>query len=129
MSIFTERTLRSRILLAVLALLVLALIGGITYFVWHRMTGQFTPIGDILQNVNEFDRQEVTIRGTARQVFQAPLVKATFVLVEDKTGKIWSRLSPTSVAEGERLKVRGVVYKLIPIPGGRSVTAIAEQSP
>lgn len=130
MSIFTERTLRSRILLAVLAFLILALIGGITYFVWQATAGRFTPIGDILQDVPAYDRQEVTIRGTARQVIPAPLLKATFALVEDKTGRIWCRLTHTLAEESEVLTIRGVVYKLVYIPVlDISVTAIAEQAP
>ena len=130
MSIFTEGTARSRIIVGVSIFLILALIGGIVYFVWYRVGARFTPIGEILQNVNKFDRQEVTIRGTTRRAISVPPLSASFVLVEDKTGQIWCRLRRTDAQEGEVVTVQGTVYKLVQIPGlGVNVTAIAEESP
>jgi|Deesub1362B_J571_1020462.scaffolds.fasta_scaffold44970_2 hypothetical protein len=119
---------RNRILLGISILLILLLTSGIAYFIWQKET--ITPIGEILQNVSEFDRQEVTIRGTIRRVFTIPLIDKSFALVEDKTGEIWCRLERTDVKEDQVISVTGVVYKLLDIPGlNLRVPVITEQLP
>ena len=66
---------KDRILLGISILLILLLISGIAYFIWQKAT--ITSTGEILQNVSEFDRQEVTIRGTIRRVITLPLTKGS----------------------------------------------------
>jgi len=126
MNSFFERITgyKNHILLGILILLIL---GGIGYFVWQKV--YITPISEILENASEFDRQEVTIRGTVRRVFAVPLLNKSFALVQDKTGEIWCRLERTDVKEGQAISVTGVVHKLFEIPGLElRVIAIAEKS-
>jgi len=131
MSSFFENVIyyhKDRILLGISILLTLLLISSTAYFIWQKAT--ITPIGEILQDVSKFDRQEVTIRGTIRRNFTAPLINKSFVLVQDKTGQIWCRLERTDTKEGQAISVTGIVYKLLDIPGlNLKVTAITEQLP
>lgn len=114
MNSFLERTAgyRNRILVGISLFRVLLFIGGIAYLILHKTSSHVTPVGEILQDVSRFDRQEVTIRGTIRRVFTVPLINKSFVLVEDKTGEIWCRLERTDVEEGQVIFVTGIVYKL-----------------
>jgi len=119
---------KTRILLGISILLILLFISSIAYFIWQKAT--ITPIGKILQNVSEFDRQEVTIRGTIRRNFTAPIINKSFALVQDKTGEIWCRLERTDVKQGQAISVTGTVYKLLDIPVlNIRVPAITERSP
>jgi len=120
----------NRILVGISLFLMLLIIVGTAYLVLQRTSSHVTPIGEILQDVSKFDRQEVTIRGTIRRNFTAPLINRSFVLVQDKTGEIWCRLERTDVKEGQVISVAGVVYKLLDIPGlNLKVSAITEQLP
>lgn len=119
---------KNRILLGISILLILLLISSVAYFIWQKAT--ITPIGEILRDVSEFDRQEVTIRGTIRRNLTAPVINKSFVLVRDKTGEMWCRLERTDVKEGQGISVTGTVYKLLDIPVlNIRVPAITEQSP
>jgi hypothetical protein len=68
-----------------------------------------TKIGDILDNFQNYEGKQVTIRGTVGETLWMALLEKGAFQVGDVTGNIWVITTQPPPEEGQKISVTGIV--------------------